>query len=57
MALDLKIREGANSAAKGNRRDAKIIERGYLASKRRAREALIALKNKLFSIREEHRVR
>ena len=56
MALDPQIRQGARNIAGGRRREAKVVERGYCASKRRARDALIALVKKSFGIREEHRV-
>ena len=56
MALDPQIRQGARNIAGGRRREAKVVERGYCASKRRARDALMALVKKSFGIREEHRV-
>jgi hypothetical protein len=56
LALDPQIRQGARHAAGGHRRDAKIIERAYCASKRRARDALLDSRQKSFGIREEHRV-
>jgi hypothetical protein len=56
IALDPQIRQGAKSAAGGNRRDAKIIERAYCASKQRARNALLDSRKKSFGIREEHRI-
>jgi hypothetical protein len=56
LALDPQIRQGARDAAGGNRRDAKIIERAYCASKRRTRDALLDSRKKSFGIREEHRI-
>jgi hypothetical protein len=56
MALDPQIRQGARNIAGGRRRDAKVVERAYCASKRRARDALVASVKKSFGIREEHRV-
>ena len=56
LALDPQIRQGARNAAGGYRRDAKIIERGYCASKRRARDALVDSIKKSFGVREEHRM-
>ena len=56
LALDPQIRQGARHVAGGHRRDAKILERAYCASKRRARDALIDSRRKSFGIREEHRI-
>ena len=56
MALDPQIRRGARQTAGGRRRDAKIIELAYLASKRRTRDALTACRQKSFGTREEHRI-
>lgn len=56
LALDPQIRQGARSAAGGHRRDAKILERAYCASKRRTRDALLDAVRKSFGIREEHRI-
>jgi hypothetical protein len=56
MALDPQIRKGARQAAGGHRRDARIIELAYLASKRRTRDALTDSRKKSFGIREEHRI-
>jgi hypothetical protein len=56
-ALDPQIRKGAQQAAGGRRRDVGIVERAYLASKRRARDALMASRQKSFGVREEHRIR
>ena len=56
LALDPQIRQGARHAAGGHRRDAKILERAYCASKRRTRDALLGSKKKSFGIREEHRI-
>lgn len=56
MALDPQIRRGARQALGGHRRDAKIVELAYLASKRRTRDALAASRQKSFGIREEHRI-
>lgn len=57
LALDPQIRTAARNIAGGHRRDAKIVEAGYLASKRRTNGALIDARRKSFGIREEHRVR
>ena len=56
MALDRQIRKGARQAAGGHRRDAKIVELAYLASKRRTRDALTDSRKKSFGTREEHRI-
>jgi hypothetical protein len=56
LALDPQIRQGARQVAGGHRRDAKIIERAYCASKQRARDALTDSRKKSFGIREEHRI-
>ena len=56
LALDPQIRNAARNVAGGNRRDAKIVEFGYLASKQRARHALRDARRKSFGIREEHRI-
>jgi len=56
MALDPHIRRGARQAAGGHRRDERIVELAYLASKRRTRTALTASRRKSFGIREEHRI-
>lgn len=56
LALDPQIRQGARHAAGGQRRDAKILERAYCASKRRANYALVDSRKKSFGIREEHRI-
>lgn len=56
LALDPQIRQGARNAAGGFRRDAKIVERAYCASKYRTRAALLDSRNKSFGVREEHRI-
>ena len=56
LALDPQIRNAARNTAGGNRRDARIVEAGYLASKRRTSHALQDSRRKSFGIREEHRV-
>lgn len=56
MALDPQIRRGARQVAGGRRRDERIVELAYLASKRRTRDALTASRRKSFGIREEHRI-
>ena len=56
LALDPQIRQGARHVAGGHRREAKILERAYCASKRRTRDALLGSKKKSFGIREEHRI-
>lgn len=56
MALDPQIREGARNAAGGRRREGRIVEQAYLASKHRVRDALEDSRQKSFGIREEHRV-
>lgn len=57
MALDPQIRQGAQALAGGSRRDAKVIETAYIASKKRARYALEDSLYKSFGCREEHRLR
>ena len=56
LALDPQIRQGARHAAGGHRRDARILERAYCASKHRAHHALLNSRSKSFGIREEHRI-
>ena len=56
LALDPQIRQGARHAARGHRRDAKVLERAYCASKRRTRDALLDSRKKSFGLREEHRI-
>ena len=56
LALDPRIRQGARHAAGGHRRDARILERAYCASKHRTQHALVGSKKKSFGIREEHRI-
>ena len=56
LALDPQIRHGARNLAQGHRRDVRIIERAYRASKQRARDALEGSRQKSFGIREEHRI-
>ena len=56
LALDPQILKGAREAAGGRRRDARIIQLAYLASKRRTRDALTDSRQKSFGIREEHRI-
>lgn len=56
LALDPQIRTAARNAAGSRRRDAKIIENGYLAAKKRTRHALRDANGKSFGIREEHRI-
>lgn len=56
MALDPQLRRGFRSLAGGHRREAKIVELAYRASKRRARAAILDSKHRSFGIREEHRV-
>ena len=56
MALDPQLRRGFRNVAGGHRREAKIIELAYKASKRRARAAILDSKQRSFGIREEHRV-
>ena len=50
MALDPHIRQAAHQLAGGRRREAKIIERAYCASKRRTHEALRDSRHKSFGI-------
>jgi hypothetical protein len=57
LALDPQIRNAARHTAGGNRRDAKVVETAYLASKRRTSGALQGARKKSFGIREEHRIR
>lgn len=56
MALDPHIRRGAHQAAGGRRSDLGIVERAYLASKGRTRDAIRASQKKSFGVREEHRI-
>ncbi len=56
LALDPQILKGAREAAGGRRRDARIVQLAYLASKRRTRDALTDSRQKSFGIREEHRI-
>jgi hypothetical protein len=56
MAIDPQIRQGARNAAGGQRKDARILERAYCASKCRTRLALLDSRKKSFGIREEHRI-
>jgi hypothetical protein len=56
LALDPQIRNAARSTAGGHRRDARIVEAGYLASKKRTNHALQDARQKSFGIREEHRI-
>jgi hypothetical protein len=56
MALDPQIRQGARAAQGGRSRDAAILERAYVASKRRAHMALQDSARKSFGIREEYRI-
>ena len=57
MALDPQIRQGARQTAGGRRRDTKIIDAAYLASKVRTRDALRDSRKKSAGLREEHRIR
>lgn len=56
MALDPQLRRGFRNLSGGHRRDAKIVELAYRASKRRARAAILDSRTRSFGIREEHRV-
>ena len=56
LALDPQILKGAREAASSRRRDARIVQLAYLASKRRTRDALTDSRQKSFGIREEHRI-
>lgn len=56
MALDPQISQGLQNATGGRRREARIIERAYLASKCRIRDAIQDSVKKSFGIREEHRI-
>ncbi len=55
LALDPQIRQGARNLARGRRRDLKIIERAYLASKQRAQMGLCDSRRKSFGLRQEQR--
>lgn len=57
LALDPQICASARSVTGGRRRDAAVVEGGYLQSKKRASKALQDARRKSFGIREEHRVR
>lgn len=56
MALDPQLRRGFRNLAGGHRREAKIVEFAYRASKHRARAAILDSRKRSFGIREEHRV-
>jgi hypothetical protein len=56
LALDPQIRQGAHHLARGHRRDIKIVERAYLASKQRSRDVLRDKRRQSYGIREEHRI-
>ena len=56
MALDPQIRRGLHATIRGHLPDLKVIERAYIASKRRVNNVLSSSRHKSFGIREEHRV-
>ena len=56
LALDPQIRQGARSLIGGRRRESKILEQAYCASKRRTHRALCDSRQKSFGIREEYRI-
>lgn len=56
LALDPQIWQGAQHTAGGHRRNIKVIEQAYCASKFRARCAINDSRKKSFGIREEHRI-
>jgi hypothetical protein len=56
MALDPQLRRGLRNLSGGHRREARIVELAYRASKRRARAAILDSRKRSFGIREEHRV-
>ena len=56
LALDPQILKDSREAAGGHRRDARIVQLAYLASKRRTKDALTDSRQKSFGIREEHRM-
>ncbi|KIW19427.1 hypothetical protein PV08_03722 [Exophiala spinifera] len=56
MALDSQIRQAAHHLAGGHRRDIRVLERAYCASKRRSHRALRDSRHKSFGIRAEFRI-
>ena len=56
MALDPQIRQAAHHLAGGHRREIRILERAYCASKRRAHQALRDSRNKSAGLRAEFRM-
>lgn len=56
MALDPKIRKTVNKLSGGRRRDLRVVENVYLASKRRLDVSTRDSDQKSFGVREEHRV-
>ena len=56
LALDPQIRRGIHAAVGGHLRELVVMERAYIASKRRVDIALSESRHKSFGIREEHRV-
>jgi hypothetical protein len=56
LALDPQIRRGMHAAVRGHLPDYKIIERAYIASKGRVKNALLSSRQKSFGVREEHRI-
>lgn len=56
MVLDSQIRNAANTMTGGTHRDIRVVETAYLASKRRANQALRDSENKSYGLREEHRI-
>ena len=56
LALDPQIRQDARYTAREYRRNAKILERAYYASKRRTQDTLLDSKKKSFRIRKKHRI-
>jgi hypothetical protein len=56
MALDPQIRQAAHHLAGGHRRDVRVLERAYCASKRRSHQGLRDSRHKSFGIRAEFRI-
>ena len=56
MALDPQLQRAASNVAGGHRRQTRIVEMAYIASKQRIRWAVLGSMRRSFGIREEHRI-
>lgn len=56
LALDPQIRRGLHTTIRGHLPNLKVIERAYIASKRRADNALSSSRHKSFGIRKEYHI-